>query len=130
MMVRAARWQKVIEECRHRPENITARKWMEDNHINPKTYYVWQRRLREAAFNAITQGNPTSVPADSSVTVSAQSLVDITPAAALPSESGNDVSKSHRPDATLRIGNASIELSNSASEQLIKSILRGLHYVG
>lgn len=52
--VRLRHWQQVIEQCQSRPEWQTAKDWMADNGINPKTYYYWLRKVRQKVYNEAT----------------------------------------------------------------------------
>ncbi|MFI3168654.1 MAG: IS66 family insertion sequence element accessory protein TnpB [Faecalibacterium sp.] len=46
---KAELWSHRVAECRN--SNISVNAWCEQNGLNPKTYYYWQRKL----FNLATQ---------------------------------------------------------------------------
>ena len=50
--IRYDNWVRIIDECQNRPKDISARQWLKENEIPEKSYYYWQRKLRnEAADN-------------------------------------------------------------------------------
>ncbi|MDD3140404.1 MAG: IS66 family insertion sequence element accessory protein TnpB [Lachnospiraceae bacterium] len=52
--VRMQNRKNIISECQARPEGQTAKQWMDEHKICEQTYYVWQRRIRQAAYNDMT----------------------------------------------------------------------------
>ncbi len=48
-------WSHRVTECRN--SNISVSAWCEQNGLNPKTYYYWQRKL----FNLATQAQAQAV---------------------------------------------------------------------
>ena len=52
--VRMQNWKNIISECQARPEGQTAKQWMDEHNICEQTYYVWQRRIRQAVYDDIT----------------------------------------------------------------------------
>lgn len=53
--VRQANWLAIINECQSRPANVTAKQWMADNRIKPKSYYYWLRKFRAQAYEQMPQ---------------------------------------------------------------------------
>lgn len=49
-IVRHRYWQDVIDQCLSRPKGTTTSQWCKDNGINRKSYYYWQRKLRDEAY--------------------------------------------------------------------------------
>ena len=45
--IRIANWRPIIEQCQARPEGQSAKQWLADNGISEKTYYYWQRKVRQ-----------------------------------------------------------------------------------
>lgn len=43
---RMQRWMEIISQCRNSGETVKA--WCESQGVNPKTYYYWQRKVRES----------------------------------------------------------------------------------
>ena len=115
--VRLAQWTRIIEECNQRPSGMTAKQWLADNNISDKSYYYWQRRIRNKIANA------TSVTSnDNEIT-----FADIT------NPSFSNSSEYHyadgfTADAIIKCGNSVIALSNSVSNAMLSKILEVVAY--
>ena len=59
--VRAEYWKKIIHACGQRPAGQSAKSWMDENGVCEQSYYYWQRRFRQQAYEEMKE-NP-SVPA-------------------------------------------------------------------
>jgi len=105
---RLNQWAKIISECRSSGQTVKA--WCADHDINPKTYYYWLRKVREAACEALPAlgENNSIVPVDIAI-----------------SAAGTDSAETSSP-ITLRIGAVTLELRNNASAELIENTLRAL----
>ena len=53
--VRTAQWAEIVRKCHERPENQSAKNW-----LNEKQYYYWQRRLRNMAAGTHNKSLPTT----------------------------------------------------------------------
>jgi hypothetical protein len=120
--VRTAQWAEIVRKCHERPENQTAKEWMDENGINEKQYYYWQRRLRTLAAESANQQLPINHQS-SDVTFYELPIT------------GEEVSKPatlsvpvHNPDALIRIGKMEIELRNGISDDLLTKILKVAAY--
>ena len=107
-------WTEIIRECRSSGQTVSA--WCADHNINPKSYYYWLRRVREAACEALTpisSENNIIVPVD------------------IPSHAAgiNSIAQKSAPDILLRFGSITLELHNNASTTLIENTLRALQNV-
>lgn len=115
--VRLAQWTRIIEECNQRPSGMTAKQWLADNNISDKSYYYWQRRIRNKIANS------TSVTSsDNEIT-----FADIT------NPSFSNSSEYHyadgfTADAIIKYGNSVIALSNSVSDAMLSKILEVVAY--
>lgn len=59
--VRLSRWTEVINDKIRSGKNV--RKYCEENGINEKTYYYWQRKLRESAcdiYDSLSNAKPST----------------------------------------------------------------------
>ena len=65
--IRLSNWKAVIEQCSLRPAGQTVKQWLDDNGINEKTYYYWQRRIRKEVFGQIDLPQPAKVQEPASV---------------------------------------------------------------
>ena len=43
--VRTAQWAEIVRSCHERPADQTAKNWLNENGMDGKQYYYWQRRL-------------------------------------------------------------------------------------
>lgn len=88
-------WSKRVSECRS--SGMSVQQWCEENGINSKTYYYWQRKLFELT---VEQSNPVFVE--------------------MPVQSDSMAA------ATIRSGELSVEIQQSADRELICAIVRAL----
>lgn len=58
--VKLRQWAEIVTICRN--SGITIRSWCDENGVNEKQYYYWQRKLREMALANIEDHAPV-VPA-------------------------------------------------------------------
>lgn len=56
--LRLEHWEKVLRE--RKASGLSIRRWCRDNGVNEKTYYYWQRKLREKVCEqlAVSQEEP------------------------------------------------------------------------
>lgn len=48
--VRLQYWKNIISQCQNRPQGQTAKSWLKENGICEQTYYLWQRKIRQSAY--------------------------------------------------------------------------------
>ena len=116
--VRCEQWTKIIKECLASGMSKTA--WCREHGISDKAFFYWQRRLREEAY--ISTIESSSLPA---VSVPAESSVDFVELR-LPEQSPGS-SATFRPDVIIRKDSFSLEISNTASAELLSRIGGLLH---
>src|SRR5699024_8831743 len=116
--VRCEQWTKIIKECLASGMNKTA--WCREHGISDKSFFYWQRRLREEAYLSTVESS--SLPA---VSVPAEPSVDFVELR-LPEQSPVS-SAVFRPDVILRKNSFSLEISNTASAELLSRIGCLLH---
>ena len=116
----AEQWTANIIDCRQRGLSVAA--WCEEHQVNKSTYYKWERRLltevgpREKQTNRELSASELPVPA----------FVELAaPSQALPAVEAPGIAAGFMPDAVLRKGSVTIEVSNSASPQLL-GFLKGV----
>jgi transposase-like protein len=112
--LRMNQWTEVVKECRSSGQSVAA--WCAEHNINPKSYYYWLRRLREAACEALpslSTGNNSIVPVN------------------YPVHKNETITKSQgsSPDILLHFGSATLELYNNTSATLIENTIRALQNV-
>ena len=116
--VRCEQWTKIIKECLASGMNKTA--WCREHGISDKSFFYWQRRLREEAY--ISTVESSSLPA---VSVPAEPSVDFVELR-LPEQSARP-SAAFRLDVNIRKDSFSLEISNTASAELLSRIGGLLH---
>ena len=53
--VRAEYWRNIIKACGQRPAGQSAKKWMDENGICEQSYYHWQRKFRQQAYDQMKE---------------------------------------------------------------------------
>lgn len=112
---RMNQWTEIIKECRSSGQTVSS--WCAQNNINPKTYYYWLRRVREAACEAL----PSLSGVNGSIVP-----VNFPPEAATTTMSKHQASS---PGILLRFGSVTLELYNNTSTALIENTIRALQNV-
>lgn len=105
--MRLMQWTPVIRDCRG--SGMTVRSWCLENNINIKQFYYWQRRIREKAYETLgkteaeaqTKFVQLPVPVDSS---------KCTP--------------TFNADMIIRFRDTVLEISSTASEELLSNVLK------
>lgn len=119
--VRLQYWKNIISQCQARPAGQSAKKWLKENGICEQTYYLWQRKIRQAAYERIQEPQfhlpaPTSkeeitfaeIPFQAQDFGSALSPADL----------------SVRPVAVIKANGCTIALSADIPETLLAKILQ------
>lgn len=117
--VRSKRWKSIIQNSQQRPAGQSVRQWLEDNGILEQSYYYWQRKFRNEAYDKMNKSCLPSVQ-DTNKTVS---FVEIS--APVHQEVSTDCnSDAIKPAAVIKTATMSITISNDISEQLLSKILQ------
>lgn len=114
--VRIEHWTQIMNECLNSGMNKT--EWCRANGISDKQFFYWQRILRKEAFEA-SESKELSVitsPADETRPQKI-SFAEIS----LPTKP-EPVRNGFHPDIIIRKGAVSVEISNSASLELLSQI--------
>lgn len=109
--IRCERWLKIINECL--ASGMKKSEWCKANGISNKSFYYWQRILRnEAYIDAVTT---KQVPANVSTCVPQE-----VPFVELKAPSFQEtVSSTFQPAIIIRQGTMALEISNHASPELL-----------
>ena len=134
--VRLASWQTVVEQCQQRPAGTSIKQWLREHEINEGQYYYYQRLIRNEAFEEMKadclpapKADASESSAETSRLPSVQNRGHVAfaeiPAATVRgiSVSSAQSSADFHPNAVIHTGLGTIELSNSISESLLRSIL-------
>ena len=111
--VRCEQWTQIINNCLS--SGKSKKSWCQENGISEKSFYYWQRILRNEAYIEMKQlPAKTSVPQISELPVA---FVELKPATA-----ETEPPSTFKPDIILRRGKIVLEISNTASPELMKSL--------
>lgn len=119
--VRCEQWTAIINECL--ASGMPKTTWCKANGISDKQFFYWQRILRQEAYQQM--GSQSTSPASSALVPDVKehpAFVEIRP---VTSETG---SFTFRPDVIIHSGDLTVEIANTASEELLRK-LRGIIYV-
>jgi len=105
-------WTGLICDCKASGKTVTA--WCAEQNINTKTYYYWQRRVREAACEQLAVQEAPSLP--------------MVPIGDVPefAEYRQPNLKEAGSAITLHISGAIVEIHNDADADVIASTLNAL----
>ena len=103
--VRCEQWTNIIKECL--ASGMPKTTWCREHGISDKSFFYWQRILREEAY--LTTLESTLAPA---VKMTDQASSSTNP---------------FKPDVVIRKGSVSIEISNTATEELLNKVGGLLH---
>lgn len=118
--IRKQQWKNIINQCQSRPEGQTAKEWLKENGICEQTYYLWQRRIRQEAFEEMQQtpNALSTINKDNEVTFAEFPVSnDISRSTIMASEFVN-------PAAVIRTPTMTIALTADIPEHLLTAILR------
>ena len=116
--VRAEYWKRIIQACGQRPAGQSAKRWMDENGIREQSYYHWQRKFRQQAYEQMKE-NVAAVPA---VTPNADIAFVEIPCiqAAQPDPQIKDIPYV----ALIQTASAKIGITNDISDSVLSRILR------
>ena len=111
--IRREQWAQIINNCLESGQSKKA--WCRDNGICEKSFYYWQRILRNEAYIEMKQlPAQISVPQKPELPVA---FVELKPTAA-----ETEQTPFFRPDIVLRRGQLILEISNTVSPELLKHL--------
>ncbi len=116
--VRLAHWAEIVKQCQNRPEGMSASTWLKQNGIAIKNYYYWQRRVRNEVFDQVT--SVATVDSPKNEMTFAEVPAELIPGTTIDAEDMNPVPL---PDAIIKTGRMEIQIHNSLSPILLKSIM-------
>ena len=120
--VRCEQWTNIIKECL--ASGMPKMTWCREHGISDKSFFYWQRILREEAYLSTLENTLTPAVKENSVPTTTDfveiKMTDHTSSSASP----------FKPDVVIRRGSVSIEISNTATEELLNKVGGLLHAVG
>ena len=120
--IRCQQWARIIQECME--SGLSKTEWCRQNGISDKKFFYWQKILRREAYDlaANTDQPGTLVPVSAQPPATPFVEVKLDPPVQQPT-----VTSGFHPDAVIQANGFAIGLSNSASEELIRSLGGLLH---
>ena len=103
---RVQQWTELVKDCKSSGETVAA--WCEEKGVCPKTYYYWQKKVREAACQELTLRQETGLEALPFAECK------------LSNESDSDAA------VKLRLSCGTLEIQNGADAAVIENTLRAL----
>lgn len=113
--VRRANWLNIVNQCKERPADVSAKQWLSDNGIKEKAYYYWLRKLRKEAYD---QMQVLAVARPAEISFAEVPIPMDNPPKSMPCTLHSD------PVAVIRCGSISIEISNDISEAILNRLLQ------
>ena len=116
--IRCEQWSRLINDCL--ASGQSKKTWCQENGVSEKAFYYWQRILRNEAYIEMKQlpaSAPVTLPSEPSV-----AFVELKP-----THKETEIPSSFRPDIILRSGRLVLEISNTASAELLKQLGGFLH---
>lgn len=109
--MRSANWKTIIQNCQTRPDGVTVKQWLVEQGVSEKSYYYWQRKFRQKAYQMVTKESAHEpVPAGLAF-------------AEIPLRRAAEPEESSHPDVVIQKGRLRIELNSSISDDLLIRIL-------
>lgn len=118
--VRLQYWKNIISQCQNRPEGQTAKAWLKENGICEQTYYLWQRKIRQSAYELMSVS-------ERQVSVTRKEEISFAEIPVFPvadSEKIQQVEPGIAPVAVIKTSSFSIAISADIPEVLLSRILK------
>ena len=125
--IRLANWKEIVRQCQSRPAGTTCKTWLAENNINEKQYYYWQRRIRNLVYQELQNKQLPAATTHQAVTF-AEMKFSTDPGMKLNSSIPTSGIPSIHPDVLIRTPYLEIGMFNSASKDLIGSILKEINH--
>lgn len=113
--VRRANWLNIVNQCKERPADVSAKQWLADNGIKEKAYYYWLRKFRKEAYD---QMQVPAVARPAEISFAGVPIPMDNPPKSMPCTLRSD------SVAVIRCGSISIEISNDISEAILNRLLQ------
>lgn len=112
--VRCEQWTNIIKECL--TSGMSKTTWCREDGISDKSFFYWQRILREEAYLSTLENTLTPAVKENSVPTTTD-FVEIKM-----TDHTSSSASLFKPDVVIRRGSVSIEISNKATEELLNKV--------
>ena len=116
--VRAEYWKGIIQACGQRPAGQSAKSWMDENGIREQSYYHWQRKFRQQAYEQMKE-NAAAVPV-----VTRDSDIAFVEIPCIQAARSDPQIKDSPYVALIQTASAKIGITNDISDSVLFRILR------
>ncbi len=110
--IRLEYWLDIVQRCNS--SGKTKRQWCEDNDINEKQFYYWQRRIRTLIYKEKKSTTELVAPVFAEIPLTPNES-----SSGISKNNGSVVESSQNPVLTLNKGGMTIEISNLSSMELM-----------
>lgn len=117
--VRCEQWTNIIKECL--ASGMPKTTWCREHGISDKSFFYWQRILREEAY-LTTLGNTLAPAINENSAPATTDFIEIKM-----NDQASESINPFKPDVVIRRGSVSIEISNTATEEILNKIGGFLH---
>lgn len=111
--MRLQQWQEIISNCN--ASGMSKKAWCEQNGIGQKTFYYWQRRVRQEVYHQMNPLPSATKQPPVPVFAEIQSVAENT-------------SMNRESPAVIRKGDIAIEISDNVSAGLLSRLMEALTY--
>ncbi len=120
--VRHDRWLQILTECNNRDQSISKTQWCQNNGVNIKSFYYWQRQFRNELL-VLSQSSSKHVPAFVDITSDISSQESKT----IPiSPKDLATEKTFIPELLIQSGDFRVYVSGTVQEQTLDTVIRVL----
>ena len=112
--VRCEQWTSIIKECL--ASGMPKTTWCREHGISDKSFFYWQRILREEAYLTTLENTLTPAVKENPVPTTTDFIeIKMT-------DQASSATSPFKPDVVIRRGAVSIEISNKATEELLNKV--------
>ena len=117
--VRCEQWTSIIKECP--ASGMPKTTWCREHGISDKSFFYWQRILREEAYLTTLENTLTPAVKENPAPTTTDFIeIKMT-------DQASSSTSPFKPDVVIRRGAVSIEISNTATEELLNKVGGLLH---
>ncbi len=120
--VRTEYWKNIISQCQQRPAGQSAKQWLDQNGIREQSYYYWQKKFRQQAFDQMNNSSEL-LPAVKGTEKTDFIEISFPLNGKIESSTMIPTTSMHAPVAMLQTSVFSLAFTNDISEKLLAVIL-------
>ena len=118
--VRRERWLRIVTECNNRDRSISKIQWCQRNGVNIKSFYYWQRQLRNELL-IVGADSAKQVPAFVDITSQVSGSAPI-------SEEAISAERTLVPELMNQSGDFRVYVSGAVQEQTLNTVMKVLRH--